>query len=43
MDSVDSRAASVGEIAHTGANGAPARRFHSARARADAPSENFIS
>jgi hypothetical protein len=43
MDSVDSRAASAREVADADANGAPARRFHSARACAGAPSENFIS
>ena len=31
------------EITHADANGAPAHRSHSARACADAPSENFIS
>ena len=43
MDSVTSRAASASQNADTEVIGAPAHRSHSARARADAPSENFIN
>jgi hypothetical protein len=42
MASVDSRAASESQNADASVIGAPAHRSHSARACADAPSENFI-
>jgi hypothetical protein len=43
MDSVTSRAASAPPNADAEVIGAPAHRSHSARARAGAPSENFIN